>query len=384
MAESTLQAVNVAMRGGGYYSAVTKGAKDVIDGATPLVLDAIRRLPDADATTPFTLADMGCADGGTSLDMVRQAVAAVRERWPQRPITVVYTDQPRNDYNSLFRTIHGLTSLPTYLDESENLHVLASATSFYKQILPAGTLHLGFSATAMHWLSRKPCDITDHFHAVGASGAELAAFAAQGRGDWETILLKRARELVPGGRLVLVNFCKDEARRYTGNTGGKNLFDAVAALWRRFATEGVISREEYVQMTLPQYYKTVEEFTQPLTDKTIKGTKFIPILGVSIDDQFIDDPGKKFDLKQLSRLCTPVKKNEEASINNPEIFLLCYKATVAKKEPKHDPQKGAHLHNQFGQEQVDTILEAELCVPTTEVESGALAAPDIEETDEDE
>ena len=268
MAESTLQAVNVAMRGGGYYSAVTKSAKDVIDGATPLVLDAIRRLPNSDAATPFTLADMGCADGGTSLDMVRQAITTVRERWPQRPITVVYTYRPRNDYNSLFRIIHGLTPRPTYLDEIENLHVLASATSFYKQILPAGTLNLGFSATAMHWLSRKPCDLTDHVHAVGASGAELAAFAAQAKRDWETILLQRARELVPGGRLVLVNFCKDEAGRYTGNTGGMNLFDAVAALWRRSAAEGVISHEEYVRMTLPQYYKTIEEFTQPLTDTT--------------------------------------------------------------------------------------------------------------------
>ena len=268
MAEHTLQAVDVAMRSGGYYSAVTKIAKDVIDGATPLVLDAIRRLPDTDAATSFTLADMGCADGGTSLDMVRQAICAVRDRWAQRSLCLVYTDQPRNDYNSLFRLIHGLTPLPTYLDEREDIHVLASATSFYKQILPAGTLHLGFSATAMHWLSRKPCDLTDHVHAVGASGAELATFAAQGRRDWETILLHRARELVPGGRLVLVNFCQDEAGRYTGNTGGMNLFDTVAALWRRCAAEGVITRAEYVRMTLPQYYKTVEEFTQPLTDPT--------------------------------------------------------------------------------------------------------------------
>jgi hypothetical protein len=268
MAENTAQAVNVAMRGGGYYSAVTKSAKDAIDGATPLVLDAIRRLPDADAATPFLLADMGCADGGTSLDMVRQALFAVRARWPQRPICLLYTDQPRNDYNSLFRLVHGLTPLPTYLGELENIHVFASATSFYKQILPADTLHLGFSATAMHWLSRKPCDITDHFHAVGATGSELAAFTEQAKRDWETILLQRARELVPGGRLVLVNVCKDEAGRYTGNTGGLNVFDAAAALWRRFATEGIISREEYVQMTLPQYYKTVEEFTQPLTETT--------------------------------------------------------------------------------------------------------------------
>lgn len=118
--------------------------------------------------------------------------------------------------------------------------------------------------------------------------------------------------------------------------------------------------------------------------KTSKGTKFTPILGVLIDDQFITDPGKKFDLKQLSRLCTPVKKNDEAPINNPATLLLCYQAKVAKQEPKHVPQKGVHLHNQFGQEQIDTVSEAEFCVPTTEVKPGALADLDIEETDEEE
>jgi len=268
MAERTLPFVNVAMWSGGHYSIATKGCKDVIDGATPLVLDAIHHLPETDSARPFTMTDMGCADGGTSLEMVRQAVGAARARWPHRPITVVYADQPRNDYNSLFHLIHGLTPFPTYLDEFEDVHVMAAATSFYRPILPAGTLDLGFSATAMHWLSRKPCDLTNHVHMVGATGAELAAFAEQGRRDWETILLQRARELAPNGRLVLVNFCKDEAGRYLGNTGGVNMFDTFNALWRRFATERVITGEEYMAMTFPQYYKTVEEFTQPLTDTT--------------------------------------------------------------------------------------------------------------------
>jgi len=220
MAERTSSFVNVAMRSGGYFSTATKGAKDVIDGATPLVLHAIHHLPETAPARPFTMTDMGCADGGTSLEMVGQAVGAARARWPQRPITIVYADQPRNDYNSLFHLIHGLTPLPTYLDEFEDVHVMASATSFYRPILPAGTLDLGFSATAMHWLSRKPCNLTNHVHMVGATGAELAAFAEQGRRDWETILLRRARELASGGRLVLVNFGKDEAGRYLGNTGG--------------------------------------------------------------------------------------------------------------------------------------------------------------------
>jgi indole-3-acetate O-methyltransferase len=221
-------------------------------------------MPAADTASPFTLTDMGCADGGTSIDLVRQATAAVRARWPQRPICVVYADQPRNDYNSLFHLIHGLTPVPTYLEEIDDLHVLASATSFFLPILPPGTLDLGFSATAMHWLSRKPCDLTNHVQAVGATGAELAAFTEQGQRDWEDILLQRARELALGGRLVLVNFCKDEAGRYLGNTGGVNMFDTFNELWRRFAAEGAISSEEYLGMTFAQYYKTVDEFTQPL------------------------------------------------------------------------------------------------------------------------
>jgi hypothetical protein len=84
MTESALQAVNVAMQGGGYYSRANQSAKDVIDSATPLVLDAIRRMPDTDPATPFTLTDIGCADGGTSLDMMRHVLAAVHARWPRR------------------------------------------------------------------------------------------------------------------------------------------------------------------------------------------------------------------------------------------------------------------------------------------------------------
>ena len=54
----------VAMRGGGYYSLATAGARDVIDAATPLVLKAIDSLTPGSG--PFTISDMGCADGGTS------------------------------------------------------------------------------------------------------------------------------------------------------------------------------------------------------------------------------------------------------------------------------------------------------------------------------
>ncbi len=116
----------------------------------------------------------------------------------------------------------------------------------------------------MHWLSAKPCDITGHVQAVGARGAELEAFARQGNADWRRILLHRAAELKPGGRLVLVNFCRDEQGRYLGHTGGVNMFDTFNQIWRDLLASGRIGEAEYRAMTLPQYYKSLPEFIAPL------------------------------------------------------------------------------------------------------------------------
>ena len=266
MTRRPAQADDIAMRGGGYYSLATIGAKHVIDAATPMVLAALEEmsLPQG---RPFTLGDFGCADGGTSIDMVRATLQALRARDRALPISMVYSDQPRNDFNALFQILNGGTPIESYLEDFEGLHVSAAATSFYRQVLPPESLDIGFSATAMHWLSAKPGDITGHVQAVGATGAELAAFAEQGRRDWEVILCHRAAELVSGGALVFANFCRDEAGRYLGNTEGVHMFDSFNEIWQAFVAAGRITAAEYQAMTLPQYYKTVEEFAAPFEDR---------------------------------------------------------------------------------------------------------------------
>ena len=124
----------ITMSGGGQYSLATIGAKDVIDAATPLVVDAINDLPLASIDDGFTLSDMGTADAGTSLSMVASAIDAVSARAPEAPISIVYSDQPRNDFNALITNVHGLGPFETWLDKRSNLFPLVSGTSFYKQI----------------------------------------------------------------------------------------------------------------------------------------------------------------------------------------------------------------------------------------------------------
>jgi len=54
----------------------------------------------------------------------------------------------------------------SYLDDFQNVFPLACGTNFYSQCVPSNTVHLnfGFSSTSMHWLSKKPCDITGAIH----------------------------------------------------------------------------------------------------------------------------------------------------------------------------------------------------------------------------
>ncbi|MEX0338618.1 MAG: hypothetical protein AB3N11_06225 [Arenibacterium sp.] len=257
----------MAMKGAGYYSKATLGAKHVMDNAAGLVLDAIDRMAPSDDGSVFRATDMGAADGGTSLAMWGRVLAHVREKAPSRPIEIVYTDLPRNDFSQTFQNAMGLTGEDTYLAHVPDVHVLASATSFHEAILPANTLDLGFSATASHYVTATPCSIKDHVHMVGASAHERAAYEARGAEDWERMLLCRAREMKPGARLCLFNFGIDHAGRYLGNTGGMNMFDTFAELWRSLVADGIITADEFINTNFPQCYRTEAQFTAPLLDE---------------------------------------------------------------------------------------------------------------------
>ena len=78
----------MAMKGAGYYSKATTGAKYVINAATPLILDAIGRMGLKDGGAPFRVADSGCADGGTSIEMWGNVFTDVRGYLPSCQIEI--------------------------------------------------------------------------------------------------------------------------------------------------------------------------------------------------------------------------------------------------------------------------------------------------------
>lgn len=264
MSETSLNTQSVlSMRGAGYYSQRTKGAKTAIDSIYSQMSQALSSLPQ----TPFLrFADFGAADGGTSAEMWFKLIAALRGAEDNRQIEMLYTDLPSNDFSTLFKTMQGMgIDTAAYQKHFGGVYVHGCGTGFHQQLMPDNSLHLGFSATAMHYVSEKPCQIQNHVHMVGADTAERAAFSTQAAKDWERILLARAAELAPGGKLVFLNFGIDDEGRYLGNTGGMNMFSRFSAHWQNLVQQNIITEDEFIAATFAQHYRTVDEFTAPFS-----------------------------------------------------------------------------------------------------------------------
>ena len=255
----------LAMRGEGYYSERTAGARNVINDAGAMVLNALRDLPPA---STLRFADYGAADGGTSQQMWDMVIRNCRDAGDERQIEMMYTDLASNDFSTLFRIMQGMQGDATYAYQNhfKNVFVHACGTGFHEQLLTNASLHLGFSATAMHYVSVKPMEIPNHVHAACADIDSKTAFAKQAAVDWQNILLARAAELVPGGRFICLNFGIDAEGRYLGNTGGKHMFDHFHKFWKALYEKESITKSEYEGATFVQYYRTMEEFCAPFSD----------------------------------------------------------------------------------------------------------------------
>lgn len=259
----------LAMKGSGYYSKRTAGAKIAIDATQSLMKKALLEIPKL---KNLRMADYGSADGGTSQEMWNNLIQSLRNKGDNREIEIIYTDLASNDFSTLFKTMQGMqgnTKL-SFQNNFSNVFVHACGTGFHKKLMSKGSLSLGFSATAMHYVSERPCLIKNHVHMVGADEIEREKFKKQAHKDWESILLARSEELTSGGRFICLNFGIDEKGRFLGNTGGHSMFDNFFLHWNELKKKNIISNTEFESATFTQHYRTVLEFKKPFDDKNSK------------------------------------------------------------------------------------------------------------------
>jgi hypothetical protein len=226
--------------------------------ALPLLEKVIRNAELDAGDRPVIIADYGSSQGKNSMVPMRAAIKALRHRLgPHRPIAVFHVDQPSNDFKTLFEVLDADPG--RYVLDEPNVFPAAIGRSFYEHVLPPGSVYFGWCSYAAVWLSRIPTLIPGHFIALRSTGTVRAEFDRQGAQDWHTFLSLRARELRPGGHLVVVlpGLADD------GLSGLENIMDQANAVLAEMVADGAITTEERARMVLGSYPRRNKDLLAP-------------------------------------------------------------------------------------------------------------------------
>ena len=208
---------------------------------------------------PIVIADYGASTGHNSMAPISAALPVLRNRTrPEHSILVVHTDVPDNNFTVMFETL--AEDPDTYLRKDPATFASAVGRSFYSQIIPSNSVHLGWSSWAVQWLSKVPAPIPDHVHvAYSADEGVRTAYAKQAAHDWHEFVAFRGRELSPGGHLVVLTMALDDE----GNFGYRPLLDALVDGLHELAADGLLTEDEVRRMCLPTVGRSESDFRAP-------------------------------------------------------------------------------------------------------------------------
>lgn len=271
------------MQGGGFYNDHAQHQAKGGAHGLPLIARAFEGM-DFDGMAlrgPVTLADYGSATGRNSLAPLGLALAEVRRRLgPDVPVSVVHTDQPGNDFTALFQLLRD--DPDSYLRRDARTFASAVGRTFHEQVLPDGCVDFGWCSFAAHWMSHAPVMPTGHVWPRQTVPEVRAAFAAQAAADWRAFLAARARELKPGGALVVVQPSLPDAEPTTFPV----LMPWVEAELDAMALGGVLTPEERGRMTILVFERTAAEARLPFADGVFAGLTLVAEEAREMPDPF--------------------------------------------------------------------------------------------------
>ncbi|KAK6184247.1 hypothetical protein SNE40_006753 [Patella caerulea] len=235
---------------------------------------------------PFTIADYGAADGSISMALMTDIIGTVRSKCGKnKEIHVMYEDLPQNDFNSLFKRIHGIIPNPrSYLQDHENVYVTSTGTNFYKQCFPSNSVDLALSFTATHWLS-KPVYVYDHVYAYFTQNKdEYNAMAKQAADDWVLFLKNRTKELKPGGWGVFsAAGSKDATPEEPACVAFHDELIAMGTSWKDLFDQGIITKAELQRGTIAVCSRSPRELEEPIRDSVELKTMGLKLHEIRLD-----------------------------------------------------------------------------------------------------
>ncbi|VAI31787.1 unnamed protein product [Triticum turgidum subsp. durum] len=205
------------------------------------------------------IADLGCSYGPNALALVSTAVKAIinhclQFQQPPPEVCVLLNDLPDNDFNTVVKSLATLRQSNNKLFTSDSLHLVCSSNS-------------------LHWLSMAPEDLTmnqipaydmDEHARRERLPMVREAYARQFRKHFILFLELRAKELVPGGRMVV-----SLVGRPSNVKASKffHLWETLVQILSVMALEGVIDKAKFDSFYVPVYGPSGEELREIIQDE---------------------------------------------------------------------------------------------------------------------
>lgn len=249
------------MKGAGFYDAHSEYQRRVVaEGSAALtkMVDALDLTTVADACT---LADYGCGTGATSVQSIGVMIRRLRERNRDVPIHAIHADLITNDFNQVFRdAAQSYESHP-----GGPIYVSAAGGSFFNQVTPSRTVHLGMCSNAAHWFREQPqIDLPDGMYFSVAHGVARERLARQAGDDWLRFLQARANEIAPGGRMLVQGIASVEDEAGREKVSAAKLLQLMWQTAAAMADDGILDRTVLVGYIFPVYCRTREEAIAPM------------------------------------------------------------------------------------------------------------------------
>ncbi|XP_074313363.1 S-adenosyl-L-methionine:benzoic acid/salicylic acid carboxyl methyltransferase 3-like [Silene latifolia] len=253
--------------------------RTVTTQAGPIIEESIKEVYTTLRPECFMMADMGCSSGPNAfllvsriIDIIDEASWGINRQCPQ--FGVFLNDLPGNDFNGLFNQ---LSSFEKDLEEGKGrsfgpCFVSGVAKSFYGRVFPDKFLHFVHSSYSLHWLSQVPRGlVNENGEALNKGNICVAktsppevhkAYYEQFKRDFTLFLRSRSREMVFGGRMVLI---------YLGCSNSNepdSLMELLGSTLHDMVLEGAIEPEKLEEFNMPFYNPTVEEVRQLVEAET--------------------------------------------------------------------------------------------------------------------
>ncbi|XP_051150579.1 loganic acid O-methyltransferase-like [Andrographis paniculata] len=265
MAQSTAM---VGGAGANSYANNSTAQRDAVTTAKEAMAEALIEVLDISAFLSngsknlVTIADLGCSVGPNTHIAMQTIIDIVTTKCHLQGIDpktiefqVLFNDQNTNDFNTLFASMSG----------DKNYFAAGVPGSFYDRLFPTSSIHIAYSASSLHWLSRVPEELEDEnspawnkgrIHYTNAPEPVVKAYAKQYEKDIDAFLRARAKEMVPGGVIVMLmpGVCDGVLRHDIGVS-----IDFLGSILMDMVKEGMLKQHQVDSFNIPHVYPSMKQ-----------------------------------------------------------------------------------------------------------------------------